>query len=102
MTGPSGSPSTSLKDLIGTDKVTAEHVTIVLDTVSRVVAARVEAGLLEVAVGQRIRALTFELRSDTERARLAAEQFDRLQEHLDPEARSAVAAAIIYAQLGKG
>jgi hypothetical protein len=91
----------TLKDILGSDKITPEHVTALIGTISRVVDARIEAGLLEVAVAQKIRALSAELHNDSERAKRAAESFHAMQEHMDPATRSALAAEIIRTQLGR-
>ncbi|MCZ7538145.1 MAG: hypothetical protein M5T61_20890 [Acidimicrobiia bacterium] len=92
---PTDAGATTWKDLLTSDKITPEHVTMVLDTVAKVVEARAKAGLIQAATDQRIRVMMAELRTDTARAEQSVEIFEALQQYLDPETRSRVAAEVI-------
>ncbi len=81
--------------------VRADDVRMVLDTVDAIVRARLQAGMMEHATTQRIRAIAATLRDDTERAGRGADLLERLAEHLNPEERSRLAAAVIETQLGR-
>lgn len=93
--------SGGLRELLQSDKITPEHVTMAIEAMSKVLDARVQAGLMQVETDQKIRSMVAQLRDDTARAEQAVAIFDHLQEHLDPQTRSAVAAEIVRMQLGK-
>jgi hypothetical protein len=89
----------ALKNVL-VDNFRPEHVTMVLDAASRVLTARIAAGMLELKTTLRIREKMQALQDDTSRAKAAAEWYEILRQDLDAETRSEMAALIIKAQLG--
>jgi hypothetical protein len=83
-------------------QIRPEHITQILQQISQIIQARLEAGLLETQVTQRIRALQAKLHDDLTRTDKAAEYLRQFKELFTREEQAALAAAIIQITLGLG
>jgi ABC-type hemin transport system substrate-binding protein len=83
-------------------QIRPEHITQILQQISQIIQARLEADLLENQVTQRIRALQAQLHDDLTRTDKAAEYLRQFKEVFTREEQATLAAAIIQMTLGLG
>ncbi|HJK91740.1 MAG TPA: hypothetical protein RMH85_22295 [Polyangiaceae bacterium LLY-WYZ-15_(1-7)] len=91
----------TLRDIFESEKLTAEHLTSALQTVDRVVEARLELANMEAASIIRLRELHANLQRDLTRADEAVQTLEKFINRLPPELVGLVVKGIIETQLGR-